>query len=85
MRKKDGKQKKTSGALLNQEGEDIRNIAAAIVFVKSPGYAPIFWEIDTDWGLADFPAVRIVADVCRKELLFEIVAEAMVRRESTCV
>jgi len=39
----------------------------------------------TDRGLADFPAVCVVADVCWEELLFEIDAEAMVRRESTCV
>ena len=64
--------------LLNQEGADLRNIAAATVFVKSPEYASIFWEMATDRGLADFPAVCIIADVCREEMLFEIDAEAMV-------
>jgi enamine deaminase RidA (YjgF/YER057c/UK114 family) len=71
--------------LLNHEGADLRNIAAANVFVKSPEYAPIFWQMATDRGLADFPGVCVVADICREELLFEIDAEAMVRRESTCV
>jgi enamine deaminase RidA (YjgF/YER057c/UK114 family) len=64
--------------LLNPEGADLRNIAAATVFVKSPEYASIFWEMATDRGLADFPAVCVVADICREELLFEIDAEAMV-------
>jgi enamine deaminase RidA (YjgF/YER057c/UK114 family) len=65
-------------SLLHQEGADLRNIAAATVFVKSPEYASIFWEMATDRGLADFPAVCVVADICREELLFEIDAEAMV-------
>jgi hypothetical protein len=53
------------------------------VFVKRPEYASIFREMAADRGVADFPAVCIVADVCREELLFEIDAEAAVRKEST--
>jgi len=63
-------------ALLGQEGADLRNIAAATVFVKRPEYASFFWGMAADRGLADFPAVCVVADVCREELLFEIDAEA---------
>jgi len=51
------------------------------VFVKSPDYAPVFWKMAADRGLADFPAVCVVADVCREKLLFEIDAEAVVRKE----
>jgi len=68
--------------LLNQEGAGLRDIAAATVFVKSPKYAPVFWKMAADRGLSDFPAVCVVADVCREELLFEIDAEAVVKRES---
>jgi enamine deaminase RidA (YjgF/YER057c/UK114 family) len=67
--------------LLNQEGAGLRDITAATVFVKSPKYAPVFWKMAADRGLADFPAVCVVADVCREELLFEIDAEAVVRKE----
>ena len=72
-------------ALLNQEGADLSNIAAATVFVKRPEYASLFWEMAAERGLMDFPAVCVVADVCREELLFEIDAEAAVRKEPTCV
>jgi len=65
-------------ALLDQEGAGLRDIAAATVFVKSPEYASVFWEMTKDRGLEEFPAVCVVADVCREELLFEIDAEAVV-------
>lgn len=65
--------------LLGQEGAGLKDIAAATVFVKRPEYASIFREMAADRGLADFPAVCVVADVCREELLFEIDAEAAVR------
>jgi len=41
-------------------------------------------EMAADLGLADFPAVCIMADVCKEELLFEIDAEAAVRKGSGC-
>lgn len=66
--------------LLNQEGADLKDIAAATVFVKSPEYASLFWAMVADRGIADFPAVCVVADVCRDELLFEIDAEAVVKK-----
>jgi len=70
--------------LLGQEGAGLRDIAAATVFVKSPEYAPVFWKMTADRGLSDFPTVCVVADVCREELLFEIDAEAVVRKETKC-
>ena len=66
--------------LLGQEGAGLTDICAATVFVKRPEYAEVFWEMAADRGLADFPAVCVVADVCREELLFEIDGEAVVRR-----
>jgi enamine deaminase RidA (YjgF/YER057c/UK114 family) len=65
--------------LLNQEGAGLRDIAAATVFVKRPEYAAIFWEMARARKLETFPAVCVVADVCREELLFEIDAEAVVK------
>jgi hypothetical protein len=50
------------------------------VFVKLPEYAAIFQEIAMERGLDGFPAVCVVADVCREELLFEIDAEALVAK-----
>jgi enamine deaminase RidA (YjgF/YER057c/UK114 family) len=64
--------------LLGQERAHLADICAATVFVKRPEYAEVFREVAVDRGLADLPAVCVVADVCRKELLFELDAEAAV-------
>jgi enamine deaminase RidA (YjgF/YER057c/UK114 family) len=69
-------------SLLGQEGAALADICAATVFVKRPEYAEVFWKMAADRGLEDFPAVCVLADVCREELLFEIDAEAVVRRGS---
>jgi enamine deaminase RidA (YjgF/YER057c/UK114 family) len=69
--------------LLSLEGAALSDICAATVFVKRPEYAEVFWEMVAERGLEDFPAVCVVADVCREELLFEIDAEASVRKEMT--
>jgi enamine deaminase RidA (YjgF/YER057c/UK114 family) len=66
--------------LLGQEGAGLADICTATVFVKRPEYAEVFRQVAVDQGLADFPAVCVVAAVCREELLFEIDAEAAVRR-----
>jgi len=66
--------------LLDQEGAGLADICAATVFVKRPEYAEVFWEMARNRGVEEFPAVCVVADVCREELLFEIDAEAVVRR-----
>jgi enamine deaminase RidA (YjgF/YER057c/UK114 family) len=66
--------------LLGQEGAGLADICAATVFVKRPEYAEEFREVAADRGLADIPAVCVVADVCREELLFEIDAEAVVKQ-----
>jgi enamine deaminase RidA (YjgF/YER057c/UK114 family) len=62
-------------ALIGQEGASLQDIAAACVFVKHPEDALVFQERADAWGLGNLPAVVMVADVCREELLFEIDAE----------
>jgi enamine deaminase RidA (YjgF/YER057c/UK114 family) len=63
-------------ALLGQEGAGLKDIAAATVFVKRAGDASLFREIIAARGIERFPAVCVVADICRDELLFEMDAEA---------
>ncbi len=63
-------------ALIGQESARLEDICAATVFVKRPEYYAVYKEMAAERGLADFPAVCVVADVCRDELLFEIDAEA---------
>ena len=64
-------------ALLGQEGASLTDIAAACVFVKRPADAPVYQEHAAARGLKDLPAVVMVADVCREELLFEMDAEVV--------
>lgn len=63
--------------LLEQHGAKLTDIGAATVFVKQPEYAELFWRMARERGLDDFPAVCVVADICRDELLFEIDAEVV--------
>ena len=62
-------------ALLGQDGATLKDVAAACVFLKSPQDASIYQEQVAALGLKDFPAVVMVADICRQDLLFEIDAE----------
>jgi enamine deaminase RidA (YjgF/YER057c/UK114 family) len=62
-------------ALISQEGATLADIAAACVFVKRPEDAMVYQERAAAWGLSNLPAVIMVADVCRGDLLFEIDAE----------
>ena len=61
-----------------QVGADLGDIRAAAVFVKRPGDAALFWQMAAARGLENFPAICVVADVCREALLFEIDAEALI-------
>ena len=66
--------------LMGQVGACLGDIAAATVFVKRPEYAAVFNEIAAARGLEGLPAVCVVADICRKELLFEMDAEAVITK-----
>jgi enamine deaminase RidA (YjgF/YER057c/UK114 family) len=70
----------TMQTLLAQENAELKDICSATVFVKHGEHAENFREIAAARGLDDFPYVCVVADVCREELLFEIDAEAVVKR-----
>jgi enamine deaminase RidA (YjgF/YER057c/UK114 family) len=64
-------------ALIGQEGASLSDIAAACVFVKHPEDALVYQKRAGALGLKNLPAVVMVADVCRPELLFEIDAEVV--------
>jgi enamine deaminase RidA (YjgF/YER057c/UK114 family) len=62
-------------ALIEPEGAALADITAACVFVKRPGDALVYHERVAARGLEALPAVVMVADICREELLFEMDAE----------
>lgn len=55
-----------------EENISIKDICSSTVFLKKPEDYKIYQEVSIERGLEDVPAVCIVADVCREELLFEI-------------
>ncbi len=61
--------------LIGQEGASLTEVGAAGVFLKRPEYFQAYRERAKAWGLQDLPAVVMIADVCRPELLFEMDAE----------
>jgi enamine deaminase RidA (YjgF/YER057c/UK114 family) len=65
--------------LLSAAGATLADVGAATAFVKRPEYAKVVESRLRARGLVDFPAVIVVADVCRDELLFELDAEVLVR------
>lgn len=67
-------------ALLEPEGTNLTDIVAATAFVKRGGDAGVLAEVLGAHGLAELPAVCVVADVCRDELLFEMEAEIALAR-----
>ncbi len=59
-------------ALIRSEGASPQHIHEATVFFKCPHDAVYYDEIVAEFGVPDLPAVFIVADVCRDDLLFEL-------------
>jgi len=66
--------------LLGQGGGTLADVAAASVFLKHPEHARVYYEQAAARGLQNIPAVVMVADVCRAELLFEMDAEARIKK-----
>jgi enamine deaminase RidA (YjgF/YER057c/UK114 family) len=65
-------------ALLQRRGGVLPDLAAATAFVKRAEDAAEFRRVLAGRGITDLPAVCVVADVCREELLFELDGEALV-------
>jgi enamine deaminase RidA (YjgF/YER057c/UK114 family) len=59
-------------ALIAHEGASMQDIYDATVFIKKPADVQTFRQVAGELGLNDMPAVYVLADVCRDELLFEL-------------
>ncbi len=58
-------------ALVARADASLADTVEATVFLKRAEDAPVWEAVAREMGLADMPAVVVVADVCRDELLFE--------------
>lgn len=63
-------------ALLTEHGATVDDIRTATVFVKGDAAYSAYERVRNDLGMTDFPAVCVIADVCRPDLLVEIEAVA---------
>ena len=61
-----------------QCGAELPDVCAATAFVKHTSGAAHFRDALHDRALDSFPAVCVVAEICRDELLFELDAEVAV-------
>ncbi|MGO8703742.1 MAG: Rid family hydrolase [Candidatus Brocadiia bacterium] len=62
----------TIEALIAPAGASLKDICQATVFLKRAQDLPVYRQAAAERGLADLPAVCVVADVCRDDLLFEV-------------
>ncbi len=63
-------------ALIDEEGASLKDICDATVFLKKPEDFQIYQQTAIECGVNGIPAVCVIADVCRDELLFELDATA---------
>ncbi len=59
-------------ALINEEKASLKDICDATVFLKKLEDFEIYQQTAIECGLEGIPAVCVIADVCRDELLFEL-------------
>lgn len=64
-------------SLLATHRVGLESICAATAFIKRAEDAPILRSVLTARGLVGLPAVVVVSDICREELLFELDGEAV--------
>jgi enamine deaminase RidA (YjgF/YER057c/UK114 family) len=65
-------------SLIEPEGATLADLCEATVFLKRAEDLPLYLSIAEEKGLSSVPAVHVVADVCRDELLFELDAAFVV-------
>ena len=63
-------------AVLDERGAELRDIVSATVFCKTPEVRSDFRHALDVFGVPQLPAICVVADICRPELLVEMEAVA---------
>lgn len=65
-------------SLIAAEGAGFGDIRSATIYLKRGADLEVYDTVARRWGLGELPAVVVVADICRDELLFEMDALAVV-------
>jgi enamine deaminase RidA (YjgF/YER057c/UK114 family) len=67
-------------SLIRSEKASFSELCEATVFIKRKSDFPLYQKTAESLGLSGIPAVYLVADVCRDELLFELDAVFVINR-----
>jgi len=67
----------TVASLLEEAGAGLGDIGQATAFIKRPEDVPAYRQTMSRLGLDALPAIAVIGDVCRPELLFELDATAI--------
>ena len=59
-------------AVVAQTGASLQDICQATIFLKRAEDLSVYRQVAQERGLAEMPAIYVLADVCRDELLFEM-------------
>lgn len=73
----------TVRALLQAAAADLDDICQATAFIKRPCDVEAYHQLIRRLGLESLPAVCMIGDICREELLFELDATAVVLAADT--
>jgi enamine deaminase RidA (YjgF/YER057c/UK114 family) len=65
-------------SLIGEKGAKFKDIRSATVYLKKAGDLSVYEKLAGRLGLMNLPAVFVVADICRDELLFEMDALAVI-------
>ena len=65
-------------AFIGEKGAEFKDIRSATVYLKKAEDFSVYEKVAGQIGLKDLPAIPVVADICRNELLFEMDALAVV-------
>ena len=67
-------------SLIGEKGAKFKDMRTATVYLKNAGDLSVYEKLAGRLGLMNLPAVFVVADICRDELLFEMDALAVVEK-----
>lgn len=67
----------TIESLIADRGARLGDISAATIYLKRPEFLAVYKRVADAFGLSRMPAVCVVSDICRDELLFEMDALAV--------
>jgi enamine deaminase RidA (YjgF/YER057c/UK114 family) len=70
-------------SLVADEGGTLQDICETTLFLKRQQDIAVYQKVAEQLGITNMPSVNVVADVCRRELLFELDAALLLEKNKT--